>query len=77
MFVGTLVRGAFLSTGQDRGPVARAAGHAVLTSLIAASVSGTVFDLGLAFYAFAAAAAAGLGQGERAGGGSLAEPAHA
>lgn len=37
--------------------VARAARHAVLATLIAASVSGVVFDLGLAFYAFAAAAA--------------------
>jgi hypothetical protein len=42
-------------TGQ---PVALAAGHALLASLIAASVSGTVFDLGMAFYAYAAAASA-------------------
>jgi hypothetical protein len=38
--------------------VRRAARHAVLAGFIAATVSGVVFDLGLAFYAFAAAAAA-------------------
>ncbi len=42
--------------------VARAARHAVVAALIAASVSGVVFDLGLAFYAFAAAAAVGAPQ---------------
>jgi hypothetical protein len=36
----------------------RAARHAVLATLIGASVSATVFDLGVAFYAFAAAAVA-------------------
>jgi hypothetical protein len=36
--------------------VARASRHAVLAVLVASCVSGTVFDLGLAFYAFAAAA---------------------
>lgn len=41
----------------EEAAVARAARHAVLAALIAASVSGVVFDLGLAFYAFAAAAA--------------------
>ena len=39
-------------------PVRRAARHAVLAGVIAATVSGVVFDLGLAFYAFAAAAVA-------------------
>ena len=42
--------------GDADAPVARASRHAVLTVLIAVCVSGTVFDLGLAFYAFAAAA---------------------
>jgi hypothetical protein len=37
-------------------PVPRAGRQALLASLLAASVSGTVFDLGVAFYAFAAAA---------------------
>jgi hypothetical protein len=36
--------------------VARAARQAVLAGLIAASIAGTVFELGIAFYAFAAAA---------------------
>jgi hypothetical protein len=38
--------------------VQRAARHAVLATWIGASVSATVFDLGVAFYAFAAAAVA-------------------
>ena len=42
--------------GDAAAPVARASRHAVLAVLIAVCVSGTVFDLGLAFYAFAAAA---------------------
>lgn len=42
----------------DAAPVRRAARHAVFAGFIAACVSGVVFDLGLAFYAFAAAAAA-------------------
>jgi len=37
-------------------PVVRAARRAVLATLVAASISGVVFDLGLAFYAYAAAA---------------------
>lgn len=42
----------------DDAAVARAARRAVLAALIAATISAVVFDLGLAFYAFAAAAAA-------------------
>ena len=46
-------------SGEDDGALAvqRAARHAVFAGFIAATVSGVVFDLGLAFYAFAAAAA--------------------
>lgn len=40
-------------------PIVSAARQAVWASLICASVSGTVFDLGVMFYAFAAAACAG------------------
>lgn len=58
-FVVQVLRGAFGASDAATAPVARAAGHAVLATLIAASISGTVFDLGMAFYAFAAAAAAG------------------
>ncbi len=53
MFVISACRGA--PAGQIA-PVPRAARQALLASLLAASVSGTVFDLGVAFYAFAAAA---------------------
>lgn len=42
----------------DEAATARAARRAVLAALIAATISAVVFDLGLAFYAFAAAAAA-------------------
>jgi len=44
---------------EDVQPITRASRHAVLAALIAVTVSGVVFDLGLAFYAFAAAAVAG------------------
>lgn len=40
-----------------KGPVQLASQHAFTAALIAASLSATVFDMGLAFYAFAAAAA--------------------
>lgn len=40
-----------------RGPVQLASQHAMIAALIASSLSATVFDMGLAFYAFAAAAA--------------------
>jgi hypothetical protein len=62
--VGTALFGAFVlevwrsgdhATVADQA-VARAARHAVLATLIAAILSATVFDLGIAFYAFAAAA---------------------
>lgn len=46
----------------DARVVARAARQALLASLIAVSISATVFDLGIAFYAFAAAAATRVGQ---------------
>jgi hypothetical protein len=40
-------------------PVQLASQHAMVAALIASSLSATVFDMGLAFYAFAAAAATG------------------
>lgn len=40
-------------------PVQLASQHAMIAALIASSLSATVFDMGLAFYAFAAAAATG------------------
>jgi hypothetical protein len=46
-------------------PVRHAARHAVLAGVIAATVSGVVFDLGVAFYAYAAAAAATTASGRR------------
>jgi hypothetical protein len=64
--VGTLLFAAFLTTVcRHAGPprpedaVPRAARQALLAALVAASLSGTVFDLGVAFYAFAAAASLG------------------
>jgi hypothetical protein len=56
-FAIAIFRGAF-ADGVERPAVQRASGHAVLAGLIASTVSGSVFDLGLAFYAFAAAAVA-------------------
>lgn len=55
------VRRAALQRQGDGAPAAErlAAFHAVMAALIAATVSATVFDLGLAFYGFAAAAIAG------------------
>ena len=53
MFVISACRG---SRVRQIAPVPRAARQALLASLLAACVSGTVFDLGVAFYAFAAAA---------------------
>lgn len=61
-FVIQVLRLAFGTNRSATAPVSRAAGHAVLAALLAATVSGTVFDLGMAFYAFAAAAAVGSGQ---------------
>ena len=55
-FVGRVLIAPKQALGDADAPVARASRHAVLTVLIAVCVSGTVFDLGLAFYAFAAAA---------------------
>lgn len=46
--------------GFEGGSVTRASRHAVVASLVTACVSGTVFDLGIAFYAFAAAATVGV-----------------
>lgn len=59
--VGVLRAPARADTSDDEdgdAAVRRAAAHAVGAAFIAATVSGVVFDLGLAFYAFAAAAAA-------------------
>lgn len=44
--------------GADQAPISSAARHATLATLIVASISGAVFDLGIAFYVFAAAASA-------------------
>jgi hypothetical protein len=54
-FVLEVWRGGEHASATDRA-VARAARHAVLATLIAACLSATVFDLGIAFYGFAAAA---------------------
>ena len=54
-FLANVYRGA-LPESDPESAVPRAARQAVLASLVAATVSGTVFDLGVAFYAFAAAA---------------------
>ncbi|WP_428419883.1 hypothetical protein [Methylibium sp.] len=59
VFVVQAFRRASRFSPEPTAPIALAAGHAMLVTLIAASVSGTVFDIGIAFYAFAAAAAAG------------------
>lgn len=48
--------GAALPADPGEAAIARAARHAAVATLIAKSVSGTVFDLGMAFHAFAAAA---------------------
>ena len=63
--LGLLLYAAFLARvffgavhGTDVDPVVRASRRAVLAALIAASISAVVFDLGLAFYAYAAAATA-------------------
>lgn len=56
---GTVCYGLFVTrvlTGA-KGPVQVASQHAMIAALIASSLSATVFDMGLAFYAFAAAAA--------------------
>jgi hypothetical protein len=45
-------------TGPQQMPISSASRHAAVASLIAASVSGGVFDLGVVFYIFAAAASA-------------------
>ena len=49
----------------DAAAVRRAARHAVLAGVIAATVSGVVFDLGVAFYTYAAAAVATTAPGLR------------
>lgn len=67
--IGTLLFAAFVfsacrgnrSAGQIA-PVPDAGRQAVIAALLAASVSGTVFDLGVAFYAFAAVASLGAGR---------------
>jgi hypothetical protein len=51
-FLGNVLR----APGAESSAVVRAARAAVLAALIAACTSGTVFDLGVAFFAFAAAA---------------------
>jgi hypothetical protein len=68
--VGTLLFAAFLwatcrglpGEFTEESAVPRASRHAVLAALAAAFVSGAVFDLGVAFYAFAAAASMRRGQ---------------
>lgn len=84
--IGCLLFGAFLLTafrsafGAGSGhdvAVARAAGLAALAALIAASISATVFDLGMAFYAYAAAAAAPLLATERRAAAQVRRRAHA
>jgi hypothetical protein len=59
--IGTLLFASFLkqvlwtARGTAPDPVSRAAREAVLAALITATISATVFDLGVAFFAFAAA----------------------
>ena len=62
VFVVQVLRAAFVPSAQPADAVARAAGHAVMATLIAFAISGTVFDLGIAFYVFAAAAASPVRQ---------------
>jgi hypothetical protein len=60
-FVITVARTAHVrGTDGQPDPNRLAALHAMLAGLIASTVSGTVFDLGLMFYGFAAAASATL-----------------
>lgn len=58
VFIATLFRGKGPADDADTA-VVLAARHAVLAALIAASISAGVFDLGVAFYGFAAAASLG------------------
>jgi hypothetical protein len=57
-FLVNVLRGAPETPGAPH-VVRQAARHAVLAAVVAACVSGAVFDLGVAFYAFAAAATVG------------------
>ncbi|HEY2927875.1 hypothetical protein [Piscinibacter sp.] len=57
-FVGRLLGAPLRAVAPDDAPVVKAARRSVLAALIAATVSAVVFDLGPAFYAFAAAASA-------------------
>jgi len=59
-FVGRLLTTPLRDVAPEDQPVVKAAQRAVLAALLAACVSAVVFDLGMAFYAFAAAAAAPL-----------------
>lgn len=56
LFVMFVVSACRAAPARQIAPVPRAARQALLAALLAACVSGTVFDLGVAFYAFAAAA---------------------
>lgn len=61
LFLGFMLQVLRPSSGASTdAPVSSAARHGALASLIAASVSGTVFDLGILFYIFAAAATASV-----------------
>lgn len=64
-FMLTTFKSAFGNRQGHDGIVARAAALAAIAALIAASISATVFDLGMAFYAYAAAASAPLLNRER------------
>jgi hypothetical protein len=59
VFVFNVLGNAFAASADKRHPVSLAAGHAVLASLLTISISGTVFDLGMAFYTFSAVASVG------------------
>jgi hypothetical protein len=58
LFLGFLFELVRSDPGPEEAPISSAARHAALAALIAAFVSGGVFDLGIAFYLFAAAATA-------------------
>jgi hypothetical protein len=58
LFLGFLVEFMRSNVNPGQAPISSAARHAAVAALIAACVSGGVFDLGIVFYVFAAAASA-------------------
>jgi hypothetical protein len=58
VFVGRVLWPALSRSQSPGAAVSRAAGHAMVAGLIASSISGTVYDIGMMFYVYAAGAAA-------------------